>query len=89
MTRSMMSDSEFPVFLWGYALKTAAYILNHIPSKSVPKTPRELWSGQKPTLKHFWIWGCPAHVLKGKMSKFETRSEACYFIGYPKSTDGW
>ena len=45
MTRSMMSYLELPVFLWGYALETAAYILNHVPSKSLPKTPRELWSG--------------------------------------------
>ena len=25
-------------------------------------------------------------LLKGKMSKLETRSEVCYFIGYPKGT---
>ena len=84
-----MSYSELPVFLWGYALKTAVYILNHVPNKSIPKTPQELWSGQKPTLNHFRIWGCPEHVLKGKMSKLETRSEVCFFIGYPKGTYGW
>ena len=28
-------------------------------------------------------------MLKGKMSKLETRSEVCYFIGYPKGTYGW
>ena len=64
-------------------------MLNHVPSKSIPKTPRELWSGRKPTLKHFRIWGCLAHVLKGKMSKLETRSKVCYFIGYLKGTFGW
>ena len=85
----MMSNSELPVFLWGYDLETTAYILNHVPSKSVPKIPRELWSGRKPTLNHFQIWGCSEHVLKGKMIKLETRSEVCYFIGYPKGTYGW
>ena len=78
-----MSYSDLPVFLWGYALETTAYILNHVPNKYVPKIPRELWSGRKPTLKHFQIWGCPAHVLKEKMNKLETRLEVCYFIGYP------
>ena len=53
ITRSMISYSELPVFLWDNALETVAYILNYVPSKSVPKTPRELWSGRKPTLKHF------------------------------------
>ena len=33
--------------------------------------------------------GCLAHVLKGKMTKLETRSEVCYFIGYPQGTYGW
>ena len=70
-------------------METALYILNHVPSKSVPKTPRELWSGRKPSLQHFRIWGCPAHVLKGQMSKLESRSEVCYFVGYPKETKGW
>ena len=31
-------------FLWGEALKTIAYILNQVSSKSDPKTPYELWS---------------------------------------------
>ena len=28
-------------------------------------------------------------MLKGKMSKSETKSEVCYFIGYPKGTFSW
>jgi transposase InsO family protein len=89
MVRSMMSYSDLPYFLWGYALSTAVYILNHVPTKSAPKTPRELWTGRKPCLQHFRIWGCPAHVLKGKMDKLESRSKVCYFVGYPKGTKGW
>ena len=50
MIRSMMSFSGLPIFFWGYALDTAMYILNHVPSKSVPMTPRELWYGRKPSL---------------------------------------
>ena len=84
-----MSYSELPLFLWGYALETAMYILNLVPRKFVPKTPREMWTGRKPSLQHLQIWGCPAHMLKGKMSKLETRLKVCYFIGYPKGTFGW
>jgi len=39
MVRSMMSYSTLPINLWMEALKTAIYILNRVPSKSVPKTP--------------------------------------------------
>ena len=33
----MMSYSSIPISLWGEALKTAMYILNRVPSKTVPK----------------------------------------------------
>ena len=56
MMRSMMSRSNLPNFLWGEAIKTAMYILNHVPSKSVSKTPFELWIGRKPNLNHFRVW---------------------------------
>ena len=45
MIRSMMSYSTLPITFWGYALNTVMYLLNLVPSKSVPKTPVELWNG--------------------------------------------
>ncbi|MCQ7016867.1 DDE-type integrase/transposase/recombinase, partial [Clostridioides difficile] len=88
MVRSMMSYGELPDSFWGYALETAAYILNMVPSKSVPSTPIELWSGRKPSLNHIRIWGCPAHVLKADTDKLESRTEVRLFVGYPKGTKG-
>ena len=44
MVRCMLVNSSTLEFLWREALKTTAYILNQVPSKSVPKTPYELWS---------------------------------------------
>ena len=44
MVRCMLINSSLPEILWGEALKTIAYILNQVPSKSIPKTPYELWS---------------------------------------------
>ena len=89
MVRSMMSYSSLPDSFWGYALETAAYILNQVPSKSVPGTPFQRWSGKKSVLSHFWIWGYPAHVLRPKSTKLESRSELCLFVGYPKGTKGY
>ena len=74
MIRSMMSYSSLPISFWGYSLQMAVYILNVVPSKSIQKTPLELWNGHKPSLRHFRIWGCPAHVLKGKTGKLEPRT---------------
>ena len=89
MVRSMMSYSSLPLSFWGYALETAAYILNQVPSKTVPGTPYERWSGRKVSLSHIKIWGCPAHVLRQKTSKLASRSELCLFVGYPKETKGF
>ena len=72
MVRSMLSYSSLPESFWGYALETAAYILNLVPSKSVSKTPTELWKGRKPSLNHIRIWGAPAHVLVQKQQKLDS-----------------
>ena len=89
MVRSMMSYSSLPDSFWGYALETAAYVLNQVPSKAVPGTPYERWSGRKSSLNHLRIWGCPAHVLRQKTSKLASRTELCIFVGYPKGTKGY
>ncbi|KAH9679431.1 hypothetical protein KPL71_026128 [Citrus sinensis] len=47
MKRSMFNYSSLPISFWGLALETAIYLLNLVPSKSVPKTPIELWSGTR------------------------------------------
>ena len=44
IVRSMMSQSDLAILFWGYALETAAFILNRVPSKSVEKTSYEIWT---------------------------------------------
>ena len=55
MVRSMISLSTLPLSFWGYALEIVAYILNMVPSKSVPKIPMEMWIGRKLILSHILI----------------------------------
>ena len=81
----MMSYSTLPISFWGYALNTTTHLLNLVPSNTVPKTPMELWSGRKPSMRYFHIWGCSAHVLKGKPDKLEPKSKVCLLMGYPKA----
>ena len=69
-------------------MRTVVYILDVVPSKSIPRIPLKLWNDRKPSLKHFRIWGCPAHVLKNKSGKLEPRSELCIFVGYPNGIIG-
>ena len=55
IVRSMLSNSTLPLSLWMYALKTALYLLNRVPSKAIPKTPFELWTRRKPSLRHLYV----------------------------------
>ena len=55
IVRSMMSYSTLPISFCGYALNTAIHLLNLVPSKFVPKTPMELWSGHKPSMGYLDI----------------------------------
>ena len=62
MVRSMMSKSDLPLSFWGYALETAAFTLNRVPSKSVDKIPHEMWTRKSPSLSFLKIWGSEAFV---------------------------
>ncbi|GJX46909.1 retrotransposon protein, putative, ty1-copia subclass, partial [Tanacetum coccineum] len=92
IVRSMMSQTTLPKSFWGYALETAARILNMVPTKKVEKTPYEVWHGQAPKLSYLKVWGCEALVKRDtltKPGKLEPRSIKCIFIGYPKETMGY
>ena len=88
MVRSMLSNSTLPLSLWMYTLKTAMYLLNRIPSKAIPKTPFELWTGRKLSLRHLHVWGCPveARIYNPLEKKLDPRTINGYFIGYPKKS---
>ena len=85
----MMCFVGLPLSLWGYALDTAAHLLNKVPSKSVSSTPYEIWKGKMPDLKHVKVWGCPTHVRRHDLDKLESKTEKCRFVGYPKETYGY
>ena len=55
MVRSMLSYSTLQISFWGYALNIAMYLLNLVPSKSIPKAPIELWIGHKHSMRHLHI----------------------------------
>ena len=48
MVRSMMSRAALPITFWGYALETAAHILNRVPTKKVSKTLSKCGAGKFP-----------------------------------------
>ena len=84
-----MSQSDLPLSFWGYALETAAFTLNRVPSKSIDKTPYEIWTGKTPSLSFLKIWGCEAFIKRLQSDKLAPKSDKCIFVGYPKETLGY
>ncbi|KAJ9539160.1 hypothetical protein OSB04_031893 [Centaurea solstitialis] len=89
MVRSMMCHSTLPISFWGHALETAAHILNRAPTKSVEKTPYELWKGKKPNISFLRIWGCEVYVKRPTLEKLKPKSNKCFFVGYLRTTVGY
>ena len=89
MVRSMMSQTDLPLSFWGYALETAAFTLNRVPSKSVERTPYEIWIGKRPSLSFLKIWSCEDYVKCLTSDKLTPKSEKCIFVGYPRETKGY
>jgi hypothetical protein len=91
MVCSMLSNSTLPLGLWMEAVKTDAHIINRMPSKSVHKTPYELWTGRKSSINYLCIWGCPveAKVFNPQLGKLDPKTIRCDFIGYPDKFKGY
>ena len=69
-------------------VKTVIHILNLVSSKSVSKTPYELWIEKEPSLNYLRVWGCPAEakVFNPNIEKLDSKTVSCHFIGYPKKS---
>lgn len=89
MVQSMMSQTDLSLSFWGHALVITAYTLNRVPTKSIVKTPYELWTDKSPNLLHLKIWGCRVHVKKQVTKKLENKTDKCIFVGYPNETKGY
>jgi hypothetical protein len=56
MVRSMMSQTDLPLSFWGYALETVVFTLNRVLSKSIERTPYEIWTRKHPGLSFLKVW---------------------------------
>jgi hypothetical protein len=91
MVRSMLSYFMLPISFWMEALKTVVHILNRVPSKSVAKTPYEMWICRKPTLNYLYVWGCPteAMLFNPSIGKLNPKNVSYIFIDYLDKSKGF
>ena len=73
--KAMLHDQGLSLFLWVEACNTALYLQNKSPHRaSRHVTPEEAFSGKKPNVGHFRIFGCITYSCipnKKKRTKLE------------------
>ena len=91
MVRSVLSDKNIPKTFWPEAVNWTIYILNRCPTLAVKDvTPEEAWSGVKPSVNHFRVFGCLAHVYvpEARRTKLDSRSITCVLLGVSEESKG-
>ncbi|KAK9922022.1 hypothetical protein M0R45_030504 [Rubus argutus] len=84
MVRCMLCDKQVPKTFWPEAARWTVHVPNRSPTLVVKdKTPEEMWSGVKPKVDYFRVFGCLAHVHvpNQKRTKLDDKSLQCVLLG--------
>jgi hypothetical protein len=90
--KAMIHDQDLPMHMWEETAKTVVYVQNKSPHKVLEnKTPEEMFSGEKPEVGHFRIFGCPVfvHVPKEKRTKLDPSERKSIFVGYSDTSKAY
>jgi len=92
MVRCLLEEKQMPARFWPDAVKWTCHILNRSPTSAVKnKTPEECWSGVKPNVDYFRVFGCigNVHVSNPQKLKLDARSQKCVMLGYSEESKGY
>ncbi|KAI3718124.1 hypothetical protein L6452_18976 [Arctium lappa] len=89
VARTMLCQSDLPLFIWAEAVSTACYTQNRcIIHRRFGKTPYALINNRIPSVKHFHIFGCKSFMVNDKdnLNKFSPKADEGIFIGYSQTS---
>ena len=92
MVRCLLVEGRMPRSFWAEAATWSVHIINRSPTAAVTnKTPEECWTGNKPNVAHFRIFGCVTyvHVPNEKRIKLEDKSYKCVFLGVSEESKAY
>lgn len=80
--RTMMHEGNDPMYLWGEALYTSAFLTNRSATNALTdsRTPYEMWFGNKPDVSRIRVFGCAAYAHIDK--HLRSKSKSLVMIGY-------
>lgn len=84
MARTMLLSADVPPTMWDEAVKTACFIRNRLPNKSVSTSPYEAATGRRPSITHLCEFGRQVHIVIDDhyLRKFDARTEEGYVVGF-------
>ena len=91
MVRGIILEKKIPKSFWREAVNWTVHVLNRTPTLAVKnKTPKEAWSGVKPSVKHFRVFGCISHVHVPdcKRTKLDDKRLSCVLLGVNEESKG-
>lgn len=92
MVRCMLSEKKVPKIFWPEAVNWAIHVLNRSPTLAVKGvTPEEAWSGNKPYVDYFRVFGCIAyvHTPDARRTKLDDKSVKCVLLGVSEESKAY
>lgn len=68
------------------------HVQNRSPNAALENmTPEEAWSGEKPVVEYFRVFGCITHIHipDQKRSKMDDKSKKCVLLGVSDESKAW
>jgi len=88
----MLSEKQVPKEFWSEATRWSVHIHDRSPTAAVEDmTPEEAWSGSKPKVEYFRVFGCIAyaHIPDQKRRNLDDKSKKCVFLGVSEESKAW
>ena len=82
---TMIHYQDIPMHLWDEATITTVYVQNRLSHSAIGfKTTEEMYTRNKPELRHLKIFGFPifVHIPKEKGTKLDPSGKKGIFVGY-------
>ncbi|CAL2241824.1 unnamed protein product [Prunus armeniaca] len=92
MVRSMLAKMKVPKKYWPEAVNWSSHILNRCPTHAMKSvTPEEAWSGKKPQVNYFKVFGCLAyvHTPDNLITKLDDKSTKYVVLGVSEESKAY
>ncbi|KAI3735918.1 hypothetical protein L6452_15444 [Arctium lappa] len=90
--RTMLNQSDLPLFLWTEVVSTACHTQNRsMIHRRFQKTLYALINNRTPTIKYFHVFGCTCYVLNDRenLNKFSAKADEGIFVGYSSTSSSY